>query len=145
VVTLAVPAKNPVPTSGELRAAWANSRRTLLPAMPYLQDGAYLVLGLVLAGATLRALRGRYLDRGQLSRDGEQALRALSSRPVVQAATSRVSELASTVAETTQRAADETHDSVEELYYHLDQFPRAVRDGVAGLPRRLWSAVRGTR
>lgn len=141
---VAVPTKNPVPTSGQLRGAWANAQRALRPALPHLRDSGYLAVGVVLATVTLRALRGTIrLSPAELSQDGEQTLHTLREQPVFHAASVRLGELTADAAETTQRVTDDAHDSVEELYYRIDQLTRTLARGLTAAPTRLWTLMFG--
>jgi hypothetical protein len=132
VVTTSVPAKNPVPTAGELRIAWSRAQRVVQPALPYLRRGAYFGLGLGLAGLALGTLReppGGEDDERRAQRpvtdlvaqQGEDALQSLRATPAAVRATDTFNERRRTLADRTERAADETHDTIEETYGRLDQ------------------------
>jgi hypothetical protein len=132
VVRTSVPAKNPIPTAGELRIAWSRAQRTIQPALPYLRRGAYFGLGLGLAGLALGTLRdppGTEDDerRAQrpvtalVARQGEEAIESLRATPAAVRATDRLNARRRSLADRTERAADETHDTIEETYGRLDQ------------------------
>jgi len=147
-VRTSVPAKNPVPTAGELRIAWSRVHQTVQPALPYLRRGAYLGLGLGLAGLALGTLRhppGAQHDERPTQRpvtdlvaqQGEDALQSLRATPTAVRAADRFNERRRSLADRTERAADETHDTIEETYGRLDQLLYDVRQHAVFMLKKI--------
>lgn len=114
--------RNPVPTAGEVRIARTRSE----PALRFLRWGAYFGLGLGLAGLSLRSLRsapGAGVDGGgrpafaiRMVEQGETALDDLRAKPAVNRVTLEAGKIRDDLASKVEVAADEVHDSVEEIY-----------------------------
>jgi len=96
------------------------------PVLRYLRWGAYFGLGMGLAGMSLRSLRGAPRDGDgsgerpafvvRMAGQGETALDELRSNPAVNRVTERAARVRTDLASKVELAADETHDSVEEIY-----------------------------
>ena len=111
--------RNPVPTAGEVRMARSRSE----PVLRYLRWGAYFGLGMGLAGLSIRSLRNASQGPGDLpafavrmAAQGETALDGLRSNPTVNRVTSEAAKVREGLASKVEVAADEAHDSVEEIY-----------------------------
>jgi hypothetical protein len=128
MVAMVLPAKNPVPTAGDVRDAWSRTFQALQPVLPYLRGGVYFGLGLGVVAMTLRGFRGIRDDQGRslhvhgstVTEQGEHVVRTLRANPAITQVAARFTQASSTLAAKAQSGADEAHDTVEEIYGRFD-------------------------
>jgi len=125
-----VPAKNPVPTAGDLRLAWSRAQEAVRPGLPYLRRGVYVGVGLGVAVFGLATFR-------EPAQRGEDVVWALRTRPVAAQATDTVNERGQAFAASAERTADDTHDLIEETYGRVDQMLDVVWHNAALALRKI--------